>query len=268
MQHQRSVMNVLGGSIPRCSGDAALPERIARRASAIQHGTRRMARSTSIRVVIMAVGMLVGSGYAAAQSCPASELPDQDNLTVDNLGALAVQGLQTVAQTFTVGMAGLLTRVEMTLSQNIGVPTEDLLFDLVTTDATGRPTTTQLAHVVLPPSAISPTHEIISVDLTTFDISVSVGNVLAIVLSTSAVGNAYGWLGDVNNSYGPRGTTFINGVENQVRDMAFRTFVCSEDAIPTVSAWGLVVMALLLLAGAKVYFARRRPASWAAVDHG
>jgi len=40
--------------------------------------------------------------------------------------------------------------------------------------------------------------------------------------------------------------------------------VCEEDcpgtcleAIPTVSAWGLVVMALLLIGGAKIYFARR-----------
>lgn len=31
-----------------------------------------------------------------------------------------------------------------------------------------------------------------------------------------------------------------------------------EDAIPTVSEWGMIVMALLL-AGAKVYFNRRSP---------
>ncbi len=31
-----------------------------------------------------------------------------------------------------------------------------------------------------------------------------------------------------------------------------------EDAIPTVSEWGMIVMALLLLAVAKVYFNRRR----------
>ena len=38
-------------------------------------------------------------------------------------------------------------------------------------------------------------------------------------------------------------------------------------AIPTVSAWGLVVMALLLLAGAKLYF-NRRLAPWATIDQG
>jgi hypothetical protein len=34
--------------------------------------------------------------------------------------------------------------------------------------------------------------------------------------------------------------------------------VCESAAIPTVSEWGLVIMTLLLLAGAKVYFGRRR----------
>jgi hypothetical protein len=33
-----------------------------------------------------------------------------------------------------------------------------------------------------------------------------------------------------------------------------------EDAVPAVSAWGLIVMALLLPAGAKVYYTRRRAA--------
>lgn len=33
---------------------------------------------------------------------------------------------------------------------------------------------------------------------------------------------------------------------------------CVHTAIPTVSEWGLVVLALLLLTGAKLYFGRRR----------
>ena len=37
--------------------------------------------------------------------------------------------------------------------------------------------------------------------------------------------------------------------------------VRASDGIPTVSAWGLMVMALLLLGGAKVYFNRRRTAA-------
>jgi hypothetical protein len=32
---------------------------------------------------------------------------------------------------------------------------------------------------------------------------------------------------------------------------------CRHNAIPTVSEWGLVVMTLLLLTGAKIYFGRR-----------
>ena len=36
---------------------------------------------------------------------------------------------------------------------------------------------------------------------------------------------------------------------------------CEPPAIPTVSAWGLVVLTLLLLAEAKIYFARRPTAT-------
>ena len=36
---------------------------------------------------------------------------------------------------------------------------------------------------------------------------------------------------------------------------------CTHEAIPTVSEWGLVVLTLLLLTGAKVYFGRRQAAA-------
>lgn len=214
--------------------------------------------STLTWVMITAAGVLVCSSYAAAQSCPMSEVTDQVNLDVDGLGGLEVTAIQPVAQTFTVGTTGLLTRIEMPLKQNRDVPVEVLVFDLVTTDGAGSPTTTQLAHVILQPSAILPTFGVVSVDLTSFGVSVSVGDVLAIVLSSNVDPSTgtYGWDGDISGSY-PRGATFIFGAEN-LRDMAFRTFVCRDDAIPTVSAWGLIVLALLLLAGAKVYFNRRR----------
>ena len=35
------------------------------------------------------------------------------------------------------------------------------------------------------------------------------------------------------------------------------TVECTHNSIPTVSSWGLVVLTLLLLVGAKVYFGRR-----------
>ncbi|MDO8632320.1 MAG: IPTL-CTERM sorting domain-containing protein, partial [Phycisphaerales bacterium] len=36
---------------------------------------------------------------------------------------------------------------------------------------------------------------------------------------------------------------------------------CRDPRIPTVSQWGLVVLTLLLLIGAKIYFARRETAT-------
>jgi len=44
----------------------------------------------------------------------------------------------------------------------------------------------------------------------------------------------------------------------EVEDYVFPIFG-PEETIPTVSAWGLVVTALLLLVGGKIYFGRRRP---------
>jgi hypothetical protein len=50
------------------------------------------------------------------------------------------------------------------------------------------------------------------------------------------------------------------GTYGQVGVSEIATF-SQPDTIPTVSGWGVVVLALLLLVGAKVYFNRRRAAA-------
>jgi hypothetical protein len=49
------------------------------------------------------------------------------------------------------------------------------------------------------------------------------------------------------------------GVFHKLQDCA--DIVCVHKAIPTVSEWGIVVLTLLLLVGAKVYFGRRQAAT-------
>ena len=65
--------------------------------------------------------------------------------------------------------------------------------------------------------------------------------------------------GTVGGAHRGDGTTCLGDTDANGIDDA-----CEEQPIPTVSEWGLVVMVLLLLAGGKVYFGRRRSARTAA----
>ncbi len=54
------------------------------------------------------------------------------------------------------------------------------------------------------------------------------------------------------------GSTCDDGTDNDCDGLTDSADPDCAGAIPTVSEWGLIAMALLLLAGAKVYFNRRR----------
>ena len=54
------------------------------------------------------------------------------------------------------------------------------------------------------------------------------------------------------------GATCADGIDNDCDGLTDTMDSDCPETIPTVSQWGMVVMALLLLAGAKVYFRRRR----------
>jgi len=49
--------------------------------------------------------------------------------------------------------------------------------------------------------------------------------------------------------------------EGQTCEDVVTAGLCAAPSIPTVSEWGLVVLTLLLLIGAKIYFARRETAT-------
>ena len=154
--------------------------------------------------------------------------PDQEHVPQNDLGGLEVTAAQSVGQTFTVGLTGRLTRIDVTeIRQHRCPATDPLLFELVPAPG-GSPSSTVLASRVVLPSLITPPGSAfgpLSIDLGDFDVQVSGGDVLAILLSSNAPpsGCTYAWNGDFPGGYG-NGTGLLNGFDSS-RDMAFRTFV-------------------------------------------
>jgi hypothetical protein len=156
---------------------------------------------------------------------------------------LEITSNNTVAQTFTVGLGGTLSRIEVPIQGHRCQPVENLVFRLVET-VSGFPTGMQLASAVFPPSVVEghinfvPVFPIyaepvtLSVDLTPADIRVAPGDHLAIVLSSNAAssGCTYAWVGSLEVY--PDGTTFvidsngnIGGTPGAGAGLGFRTFV-------------------------------------------
>jgi uncharacterized membrane protein len=134
------------------------------------------------------------------------------------------------AQTFTVGVSGTLESVDILINQ-FGTP-GDLLFDI--RDTTGgvplENDGTTLAAVAVPPSDVPTTQAWVSVDVSSFNVLVQVGDVLAIVLRTSGAGG-YQWGAEQGNPYSGGAPYFRNPGPSwtlQTEDSGFRTYVSQE----------------------------------------
>jgi len=96
-----------------------------------------------------------------------------------------------------------------------------------------------------------------------------------LTMTNNATGNVFACHGSVRRINCCNDERFCNGLETSDPNgdciagdpPCAVDFLCDEEhetcleAIPTVSQWGLVVLTLLLLIGAKIYFARRRTAT-------
>lgn len=197
-------------------------------------------------IIVLVLGILVRSGNAAP-------ILDQDNDPTP--GPTAWIGLSNGvdwSQTFTVGITGTLTRVDVRMFKASGDVTDPLLFDIRTTVA-GVPTETDaganiLASVSIAAGDVSTTESLFNVDLSSFSLGVTTGDVLAIVLrSDDATGGAYQWRGTDPDVYSG-GTAYFRtggtwGEEEQIEDLNFRTYVESgAAAIPEPSTWLLMAL--------------------------
>jgi acetyltransferase-like isoleucine patch superfamily enzyme len=183
-----------------------------------------------INLYVLSIGALASAAVlnGAVNEVQATPIADQQYSPSNNLGGLAITATQPVTQTFTVNLEGILGSIEITQVKQHNCPSTDDLTMTVVEASGGIPTSNELAHLTVGPSAVaSHTSPFASVsfDISSFEVPVSVGDVLAIVLSTAAPGDGcpYAWNGDAPGAYAG-GATFLFGSEN-LRDMAFRTWV-------------------------------------------
>jgi PEP-CTERM motif len=183
---------------------------------------------------------------------------------------LLAEDTQTVAQTFTVGLAGRLTALELELAcclnaaGQITFPTEDLLIEIRTTLSDGSPSD----HVVASTTASSTDLSIGSFRFERFALGhdgffVSPGELYAVVLTSMAPGmgrfNPYTWGRDAFGQY-DRGSAYVAfphlGGEFfvTVSDMGFKTYV---DPIPEPATFTLVALGAAALARARIVQRRR-----------
>lgn len=140
------------------------------------------------------------------------------------------------AQTLTVGITGTLVEVDVDINRYEGA-TANLLFDIRPTIG-GVPVqsdTTTLASLIIPASSVPTTRGFVSVDLSSFAVSVAAGQVLAIVLRSDPDVASYTWYGNWSDNLYPSGRHYFRHPPGWPRptwypdlstvDVGFKTFV-------------------------------------------
>lgn len=169
---------------------------------------------------------LVAASLLAVDLAAQGDCLDQSFLPIPNNG-LEVTSNQSVTQTFTVGVAGVLSRIEIAgLNHHRGTATAPLDFAIVTTSG-GVPTGTVLASATFQPNEVPSSRGSVVVDVTAASIVVVPGDVLGIRLSSAAApgGSTYAWWGEAPGSYA-RGAIFVRGSTGPLSfDLSFQSFV-------------------------------------------
>lgn len=139
------------------------------------------------------------------------------------------------AQTFTAGMTGRLTRVDVRIQRYAS--SGDLFFDVRGTSS-GVPIEDDgdtLASVTLPAASVPTSYAWVSVDISFADVTVRTGDVLAIALRTATGG--YQWEGQQGNPY-PGGEPYFRNPGSgyptwtiQTEDLGFRTYVVPHNLV-------------------------------------
>ncbi|MCB9882291.1 MAG: hypothetical protein H6834_10915 [Planctomycetes bacterium] len=171
-----------------------------------------------------------------SKSCPllfvaflhAQGMPTIDQSYTPTTGnGLEVTNNQSVQQTFTVGLRGVLTQIDLLQIRHYrGVSSQTLDFELRLTQSS-VPDGPVLFATSFQPGQIGTSAATLSVDLSGVPVCVQPGDVLAISLSSASVSGTqtYAWGGDAPGGYA-NGTCYIRGNVGPLSyDMGFTTWV-------------------------------------------
>ncbi len=166
---------------------------------------------------------------------------------------LVISSNQPLAQSFTVGLDGVLDSVEVQVFRTDTSTTGTVTLSIL--EVTGGVLGSVLTSVTRPVTDLATAAAFLLFDLA--DLDVDAGDTLAIrmVSDTPGGGNCTPacWVGDFPGLFAD-GTGYVFDQPN-VRDFGFRTFIDADiDAVPEPSALGLIVAALAGLG----FAARRR----------
>jgi hypothetical protein len=190
---------------------------------------------------LVAACALLAAGAGVANASPMLDQFMVPNPVTSNAEFGSVNFNQQRAQTFTVGLTGLLTEVQVDVERFGSSTAGNLVMEIRDTNpSNGFPVTngfrlqTSVAANVVPP-APNPDGIFTAFDVSSFGVNVNAGDHLAIVLyAQGGSGYTFGWLGAINDPY-PPGSAFERVIGNhdwfnestigQNYDNGFKTFV-------------------------------------------
>lgn len=180
-----------------------------------------MRPSSSFRI-LLAPAVLAGALLALASPVLSAPVADQENSMLPTGNFTSIFNTSTPVQTFTVGFDGVLSSVSIVVDPR-GTPVADLTLEVQATTAGAANGTVLASASVAPFAGPNPT---VNFDVSAASLSVTAGEVLAIVLkSTATAGNDYLLRIVPSNRYASGEATGTGLTSGSGWDAIFKTFV-------------------------------------------